>query len=224
MADEYVISVVLEGKAGSLTSATDKGSESQKRLKQSTQGANIEFLAQVARYQAMTAALNQTIGGLNKLAGGLEAIGFEKTAEGTRKFTKLLELFAGPAEIYLAYLTFTIAMGKKDVTTKGAQTASTGVLAAATAKLNVVMALNPFILIAVAIVVLILALVYLEKKFGVITKSVDMLNEALFKMEKFFGNIRDAIGGLVASLDAVGDAIMDNPLTKGLAKAGAAVF
>ena len=102
MADEYVISVVLEGKAGSLTSATKEGTDAQKRLKDSTQAANIEFLAQVARYQAMTAALTQTIGGLNKLAGGLEAIGFEKAAEGTRKFTKLLELFAGPAEIYLA--------------------------------------------------------------------------------------------------------------------------
>ena len=51
-----------------------------------------------------------------------------------------------------------------------------------------------------------------------------MLNEALFKMEKFFGNIKEIIGGLVSSLDAVGDAIMDNPLTKGLAKAGAAIM
>ena len=224
MADEYVISVVLEGKAGSLTSATDQGSESQKRLKKSTQAANIEFLAQIARYQAMTAALNQTIGGFNKFAGGLEAIGFERTAEATRTLTKGLELIAGPAEIYLAYQTLSIAMGKKDVKTKGSQTAATGVLATATGYLNAVMALNPFILIAVAIVVLILALVYLEKKFGLITKSIDMLNEALFKVDRFIRKISDGIGGLVASLDTVGDAIMDNPLTKGLAKAGAAVF
>ena len=224
MADEYVISVVLEGNATGLSNATNKGAESQRNLKKNTQAANIEFLAQVARYQAMTAALNQTIGGLNKFAGGLEAIGFERAAEGTRKFTKLLELIAGPAEIYLAYLTLSIAMGKKDVATKGAQTAATGALATATAYLNAVMLLNPFILIAVAIVVLVVALVALEKKFRVITKSVDMLNEALFRVDMFFGRIRDSIAGLVASMDAIGDAIMDNPLTKGLAKAGAAVF
>ena len=224
MADEYVISVVLEGKAGSLTSATKEGTDAQKRLKDSTQAANIEFLAQVARYQAMTAALNQTIGGMNKLAGGLEELGFERASETLRTWTKYLEFVAGPAEIYLAYLTLSIAMGKKDVATKGAQTAATGALATATAYLNAVMLLNPFILIAVAIVVLVVALVALEKKFRVITKSVDMLNEALFRVDMFFGRIRDSIAGLVASMDAIGDAIMDNPLTKGLAKAGAAVF
>ena len=121
-------------------------------------------------------------------------------------------------------MTLTIALGKKDVATKSAQTASTGILTTATAKLNAVMALNPFILIAVAIVVLVVALVALEKKFGLITKSVDMLNEALFKVDMFLGRIRDAIGGVVASLDSVGDAIMDNPLTKSLAKAGAAII
>ena len=199
MADEYVISVVLEGNASSLSSATEKASNSQKDLKTNTDSANISFLAQVARYQAMTAALNQTIGGLNKFAGGLEAIGMEKTAEATRKFTKLLELVAGPAEIYLAYMTLTIAMGKKDVKTKGAQTAATGVLATATAALNAVMAMNPFILIAVAIVVVVLALVALEKKFGIITKGVDMLNEGLFALEELLLKIVKAAKGLIST-------------------------
>ena len=65
MADEYVINVVLEGDSGSLTRETNRGADSQKRLEEETQKANIAFLAQVARYQAMTAALNQTVGGLN---------------------------------------------------------------------------------------------------------------------------------------------------------------
>ena len=198
MADEYVVSVVLEGNSSSLTRETDRGSDSQKRLEKSTQNANIAFLAQVARYQAMTAALNQTIGGLNKLAGGLEEIGFEKTAEGTRKFTKLLELVAGPAEIYLAYLTLSIALGQKDIQTKSGQTVATGVLATATAALNAVMALNPFILIAMAIIVLIGALILLEKKFGFITKSVDMLNAALDRMDELVTSLINGVGGLTS--------------------------
>ena len=80
MADEYVVSVVLEGNSTSLESASNRGAGSQDKLKKSTQEANIAFLAQVARYQAMTAALNQTIGGLNKFAGGLEALGLEKNS------------------------------------------------------------------------------------------------------------------------------------------------
>ena len=202
MADEYVISVVLEGNASSLTNATDKATKGQKKVKSATQEANLAFLAQVARYQAMTAALNQTIGGLNKFAGGLEAIGFEKSAEATRKFTKLLELVAGPAEIYLAYLTLTIAMGKKDVKTKSLQTIATGALASATTAHNTVMAINPFFLIAVAVVLLVVALVALQKKFDLVGKSVEFMSDAL-------GVVQDAINGLLQAIENVSGPIQD---------------
>ncbi len=205
MADEYVINVVLEGNSGSLTRETNKGADSQKRLEEETQKANIAFLAQVARYQAMTAALNQTIGGLNKFAGGLEAIGFEKTAEATRKVTKGLELIAGPAEIYLAYQTLQIALAQKDVASKGAQTTATGILTAAQMKLNAVMAMNPFILIAVAIVVLVVALVALEKKFGLVTKIVDGFNNSLESMEDHFMKIVNLGKGVASVMGKIGN-------------------
>lgn len=214
MADEYVVSVVLEGNSTSLESASNRGAGSQDKLKKSTQEANIEFLAQITRYQAMTAALNQTIGGLNKLAGGMEAIGLEKTAEATRKLTKGLELIAGPAEIYLAYQTLSIALAQKDVAAKGKQTAATGVLAGATAALNAVMALNPMILIAMAVIVLIGVLILLEKKFGFVTKSVDMLNNALNRMDELVTKLVNGVRGLGSVFDKL------NPLnaTKNLAK------
>ena len=125
MAEEYVISVVLEGKAAGLTQSTNKAANAQTKLEQETQRANIAFLAQVARYQAMTAALNQTVGGFNKLAGAFDRLGFKEQAELIRKGTAVLELFAGPAEIYLAYLTLSIALGKRDIKTKTGQTAAT---------------------------------------------------------------------------------------------------
>tara|TARA_R110002020_G_scaffold73484_1_gene188336 strand:- start:3988 stop:4650 length:663 start_codon:yes stop_codon:yes gene_type:complete len=209
LADEYVVSVVLEGNSTSLESASNRGAGSQDKLKKSTQEANIEFLAQVARYQAMTAALNQTIGGLNKLAGGMEAIGLEKTAEATRKLTKGLELIAGPAEIYLAYQTLSIALAQKDVAAKGKQTAATGVLAGATAALNAVMALNPMILIAMAVIVLIGVLILLEKKFGFVTKSVDMLNNALNRMDELVTKLVNGVRGLGSVFDKL------NPLNAG---------
>ena len=45
LADEYVVSVVLEGNSTSLESASNRGASSQEKLKKATQQANIEFLA-----------------------------------------------------------------------------------------------------------------------------------------------------------------------------------
>ncbi len=209
MADEYVVSVVLEGNSSSLQSASDRGSDSQKRLKKSADDANIAFLAQVARYQAMTAALNQTIGGLNKLAGGLEEIGFEKTAEQTRRFTKILELVAGPAEIYLAYLTLSIALGQKDIATKGGQTVAAGALTKATAALNAVLAINPFVLIALAVVALVTVLIIFDDKLKIITRGVDALNGALNRLDELVSKVINGVRGLGSVFDRL------NPLNAG---------
>ena len=214
LADEYVISVVLEGDANSLANATNQGAKAQQNLKKNTDSANIAFLAQVARYQAMTAALNQTIGGLNKMAGGLEAIGFERTAEATRKFTKYLELIAGPAEIYLAYLTLSIAMGMKDTKVKAGQTAATGVLATATGYLNTVMALNPFILIAMAVVVLVVALVALQKKFDILGGAINLINDGFQAMADFINMLYDAILGVTGPMQDFMDIITGGPLVR----------
>ena len=207
MADEYVISVVLEGNATSLTNATNQGAKAQGNLKKNTDSANIAFLAQVARYQAMTAALNQTIGGINKIAGGLEAIGFERTAEATRKFTKYLELVAGPAEIYLAYLTLSIAMGMKDAKVKGAQTAATTGLTAAIWANTTALLANPLLWIVVAVVALTYALYRMEKRFGVLANTLDALLNPLGLVKDFLEKIQDVMNGIVYGIDDFVDGI-----------------
>ena len=203
MADEYVISVVLEGNATSLTNATNQVAKAQGNLKKNTDSANIAFLAQVARYQAMTAALNQTIGGLNKLAGGLEAIGLKGTfgADGLRKFTKILELFAGPAEIYLAYLTFSIAMGKKDVAVKGAQTAATAGFTAAIKANTKALLLHPLFFIVAMIVILLATLYSLEKRFGNLGRALNTLLHPLELVKDFLEGIQDFMNGIVYGVD-----------------------
>jgi len=191
MAEEYVISVVLEGNSSSMTNATKKASKSQKELTQSTQAANVAFLAQVARYQAMTAALNQTIGGFNKMAGALDKLGFKEQGEAIRKYTAYLELVAGPAEIYLAYLTLSIAMGMKDTQTKNAQAAATTKAATAQTGLNVAMKANPFFAIITVVLMLVAALVLLEMKFGAITKVIDGLRNAVDRLIDSWKSLSD---------------------------------
>ena len=207
MADEYVISVVLEGNASSLKRSTDEGAKGQEKLKTKTQEANIAFLAQVARYQAMTAALNQTIGGMNKLAGAFDKLGWKEGAEGLRKFTAVLELFAGPAEIYLAYLTLSIALGMKDAQTKNAEAAATTKAATAQTGLNAAMRANPLIAIISAIIVVIAFFVLLEKKFGLVTKIVDGFNNSLESMEDHFMKLVNLGRGVISVFEKVGNAM-----------------
>ena len=205
MAEEYVISVVLEGNSSSMTNATNKATKGQKQVKAATQEANIAFLAQVARYQAMTAALNQTIGGFNKLAGALDKLGWKEGAEGLRKFTAVLELFAGPAEIYLAYLTLSIALGIKDAKAKEAQAAATTKAATAQTGLNAAMKANPLIAIISAIILVIVFFALLEKKFGLVTKIVDGFNNSLESMEDHFMKIVNLGRGVISVFEKVGN-------------------
>ena len=205
MAEEYVISVVLEGNSSSMTNATNKATKGQKKVKSATQEANLAFLAQVARYQAMTAALNQTIGGFNKLAGALDKLGWKEGAEGLRKFTAVLELFAGPAEIYLAYLTLSIALGMKDAKAKEAQAAATTKAATAQTGLNAAMKANPLIAIISAIILVIVFFALLEKKFGLVTKIVDGFNNSLESMEDHFMKIVNLGRGVISVFEKVGN-------------------
>ena len=207
MADEYVVSVVLEGDSTSLANATNKGARAQKNLKTNTDSANIAFLAQVARYQAMTAALNQTIGGFNKLAGGLEAIGFERTANATRKLTKGLELIAGPAEIYLAYLTLTIALGKKDIAVKGGQTVATKGFTAAIWANTAALLANPLFLAVVTIISLVAVLVLVEKKLHIFGNTMKALLSPLQSVKEILEFIQDAMNGIVSGVDGFVDGV-----------------
>tara|TARA_R100000995_G_scaffold78807_2_gene49605 strand:+ start:170 stop:862 length:693 start_codon:yes stop_codon:yes gene_type:complete len=204
MAEQYVISVVLEGNASSMNSASKQVEAGQKRVKTSTEEANIAFLAQVARYQAMTAALNQTIGGLNKLAGGLEAIGLEGTigADGLRKLTKGLELIAGPAEIYLAYLTLTIAMGKKDTATKTGQTAATGRLTLATRAMNKAFLANPLFMIAAALAAVIYLIMSLDGR-------VKKLTDVVWPLVSVFERLQVVTDGVIHGIRVLNNLVND---------------
>ena len=195
MAEEYVISVVLEGKAAGLTQSTNKAADAQTKLEQQTQRANVAFLAQVARYQAMTAALNQTVGGFNKLAGAMDRLGFKEQAEGIRKFTAVLELFAGPAEIFLAYLTLSIALGHKDVAVKGKQTVATKSLDKSTKALNATMGRSPMMLVALGIVSVVAMLIVFERETGKVTALIRGLNNELRDLIGLLDRITDVAGG-----------------------------
>ena len=196
MSEQMVITVVLEGNVDSMSKSMDNAAASQRNVKRAVDSTNISFLAQLAKYQALTAALNQTVGGFNKLAGGLDRLGFKRVASGLRKFTAVLEIIAGPAEIYLAYLTLTVVMGKKDVTTKTAQVGITTKLTIATRRLNAALLANPLFLLTVAITTLILGLSEINKKFGGLGKAVKAATAPLQVIVDIFKALDGMIDGL----------------------------
>ena len=81
-------------------------------------------------------------------------------------------------------------------------------------KLNAAMAMNPLVIIAVAIVVLLVALYALEKRFGFVTKQIDKLNNALQRMDEFLGRIRDGWKGVEVGMKRVSDLISGRALSR----------
>ncbi len=189
MAEQYVITVVLEGNVDSMSKSMDNAASSQRNVKRATDDTNLAFLAQIARYQAMTAALNQTIGGFNKLAGGMDRLGFKEQAALIRKFTAYLEIIAGPAEIYLAYLTLTIAFGKKDITTKAGQTVATGALTTATKALNVAMSNNQYLILLTGTILLLGVMLSLTKGIDNTKSKVDLLTDSFRRLRDMWSSL-----------------------------------
>ena len=203
MAEEYVISVVLEGNASSLTNAQNKATKGNQQMKNSTTQANVAFLAQIAVFQASVAALNQVSGGLNKTAGALDKIGAKDTAKVVRNIATAFEIVAGPLEVILAGFTFYIVLSSQAAA--GALgfslanfTLAGSLTAAATAMAGFLITFGPFLLL-VGVVLL------LAKHFNVLGRTIDIIMNPLQALKNLFEGIADAINIVDRGLGAIGD-------------------
>ena len=191
MAEEYVISVVLEGNSSSMTNATNKASKSQQNLKTSTDSANIALLANIAMFQATVAALNQVSGGLNKFAGALDKVGAKDTAKVVRNIATAFELVAGPLEVVLAGFTFYIVLSS--AAASGAIgfslanfTLAGSLTAAATAMAGFLITFGPFLLLAGVVILL-------AKHFNVLGRTIDVVMNPLQSLKNLLEGIADVI-------------------------------
>jgi hypothetical protein len=180
LADEYVISVVLEGKAGSAKSAIKGAADAEQDLQNKTLQANVAFVTQLARMEALTSGLNQTIGGIDKMTGGLERTGVisKEGAEQMRKFTGALQAMAGPMEVAIALKKLHIAITGVDTTTTKASTVATKKHAFHVRALNMAYKAMPLMLIIVGAILLHKIFVRLEEKTQFMTKTIEGLGAA----------------------------------------------
>ena len=215
MADEYVISVVLEGKAGGAKRAIKGASDAEGELQNKTLAANVAFVTQLARMEALTSGINQTIGGIDKMTGGLERTGVlsKEGAENMRKFTGALQVMAGPMEV-------AIALKKLHIAVTGADTGATKVNTKATKKqwfwtraLNVAQkaSLGPLMLVIIGAILLFKVLTRLEEKTKFMTKTIEGLGAAFDALadkveyaggaiNDFMDNVADVITGDFSSI------------------------
>ena len=203
MAEEYVISVVLEGNASSMTNATNKASKSQQTLKKSTTEANVALLANIAVFQATVAALNQVSGGLNKTAGALDKIGAKDTAQVVRNIATAFEIVAGPLEDILAGFTFYIVLSSQAAA--GALgfslanfTLAGSLTAAATAMAGFLITFGPFLLL-VGVVIL------LAKHFNVLERTINTIMNPLEAFKNMLEGIANVLNLIDSGLEPVRD-------------------
>ena len=206
MADEYVISVVLEGKAGSAKSAIKGASDAESELQNKTLAANVAFVTQLARMEALTSGINQTIGGIDKMTGGLERTGMlsKEGAEKMRNFTGALQVMAGPMEVVIALKKLHIAVtGVETKATKKNTVAKTWG-AVATRALGAAMAAVPIMLVIIGAILLFKVLTRLEEKTKFMTKTIEALGAAF---DKVADSVENAGGAINDFMDNVADVI-----------------
>ena len=198
MAEEYVISVVLEGNASSLTSAQSKATQGNKSMEKSATDANVAFLANIAVFQATVAALNQVSGGLNKTAGALDKLGAKDTAKVVRGIATAFEIVAGPLEVILAGFTFYIVL--TSAAAKSALGFSVANFALGSSLAYVAFNLAALLLAAAPFVALIGILYMVNKHFDILGKTINVilnpieaLNNALEKTQDILTFIVDPL-------------------------------
>ena len=84
---------------------------------------------------------------------------------------------------------------------------------AAYAKLNAVMVANPIMAILVGVILLVVALVALERKFGLVTKSVAMLGEIFEMLSNKVDRVLDSIKGVTSAAAELGEALTFGPIS-----------
>ena len=116
---------------------------------------------------------------------------------------------AGIAEQFAPYVEGVLA----DVKAKIMESSAVTMAASAHMKLNAAIAANPIGAIIIAIILLVVALVALERKFGLVTKSVEMLGQIFEILSNKVDKVLDSIKGVTSAAAELGDALAFGPIS-----------
>ena len=163
----------------------------------------------------MVSSLNQIAGGFAKTSGAARQLGLvtEEQEVALNKVRFGFEMIAGPMEMYIAFSKLSTVVNLAEIKAKLANASATGVLTAATNALSAAFAANPIGVIVVGLVMLAIALIALENKFGLVTKAVDGLTEAFKILGDLVDKAFNSIKGVTTAAAELGDALTFGPVS-----------
>jgi hypothetical protein len=207
MATVQELNVVMDADPSGLEEGMNKASDATDDFTLSQEAASLATLETIAKQEAMVSSLNQVIGGYSKMGGAAQKLGLinEKQFKQFEQSRAALELMAGPLEIIIALQKLKTVTAKADTTATVAQDGATKSATASTWGFNTALLANPMVLLVAAIIAVIGALYYLEKRFKFVTQSVEIISEAF---KNFFDMIEGGVKvftDLGGAMDAVGD-------------------
>ena len=214
MAEEYVISVVIEG--------SDKASGPVKSAGKSVDGLNTKLINTMVQLEGVASGMNQMVGGMNKMVGGLEktegkvlgvTVASEGMIKGMRTAATTMEILIGPMEIAIALMKLNAVVTSTAAFAQGGYTGAVTAAASATWGLTYAMLANPIGMVIVAALILVGVLLALESKFGLVTKGVDALSDAFAELKELLDFVLGQLDGLASKADSLGAILSFNPIS-----------
>ena len=213
MAEEYVISVVIEG--------SDKASAPVKSAGKSVDGLNTKLINTMVQLEGVASGMNQMVGGMNKMVGGLEksegkVLGLiqvnEKHVKTMRNVSTQMEIMIGPMEMLIAGLKLkTVVESSATISTLG-YTGAVSAAATATWGFTYALLANPIGMIVVGALMLVGVMLALESKFGTVTWAVGQLSDAFTTLKELIDYILDQMDNLASKADVIADVLSFNPI------------
>ena len=203
------LQIVLDADTGEYVRDMDDAEKATREFAEESEKATLQNIEMMVALEGLSGGLNQVVGGYSKSIASAQQLGIvnEQQYKTLEKFRYQMELVAGPMEVV-------IALNKLDASTKillsqatATQSATTKGATVSQWSLNTAMMASPIFIIGATIVALIVILYALEKKFGLVTKSVDALNDAFSKgadeVQRYIDLANDLGDSLIGAVEFV---------------------
>tara|TARA_R100001015_G_C4609470_1_gene164754 strand:- start:434 stop:1108 length:675 start_codon:yes stop_codon:yes gene_type:complete len=209
------LGIILEADPTGLEEGLDRANQKTKEFEESQAAASLAMMESIAKQEAIVSSLNQISGGYAKTITAAQELNVvnEDQAKALMKARFAFELIAGPMEVFVAVQKLSTVVSLADVKAKIAQSSATTMAAAATTKLNLAIRANPIGAIITAVVILVLALIALEAKFGLVTKAVDGLKDGFEMLADLIDRVYGSIQGVTTAAAELGDALTFGPVS-----------
>ena len=209
------LGIVVEAYTRGLEEGLEKATKKTKEFEEQTEQSSLKTLESLAAQEALVSSLNQISGGYAKTITAAQELNFinEEQAKSAMKVRFAFEIIAGPMEVIIATQKIMTVVTLADIKAKIGQISVTNMATTAQTRLNLAMKANPVGMIVMGIILLVLALIALEAKFGLVTRAVEGLRGGFEMLADLIERVNGSIKGATASAAELGDALAFGPVS-----------